>query len=394
MGTDGPRTGDVRFIHTSAATRCRVKPIQNAVPKNTCGGNPENAKNRPIIGRTVLMPRPIENARIIQRRCKVTFFNKIACQAKLSAVKKKQPYNQKLLMSILQKKITLVDYECLEHEDGQRIIGFGFFAGIVGAHNGMMAYGKRTGAYTLERVYKQKSLRELVHTYFGLKLPQIKIAVTGSGRVASGILEVMNLMGVIEVEADEFLERQFSYPVYVHLKGSDLYRHKITGKYNSDDFHLHPQQYQNTFYPYTKETDILINGVYWDTDIPRLFEWEHMKENEFRIQTIADITDDIDGSIPCNLGDATMQDPVYGVDKFSREKLPPHGAGTVDIMAVGNLPNELPRDASRYFGEQIIKYILEDVVKGASQILNRATIIDKGALTAQFEYLRDYAEGK
>jgi hypothetical protein len=129
-----------------------------------------------------------------------------------SHTKKKQPYNQKLLMSIIEKKISLVDYECMEHDDGQRILGFGFFAGIVGAHNGMMAYGKRTGLYNLERVYKQKSLRELVHTYFGLKLPQIKIAVTGSGRVASGILEVMNLLGVIEVEADEFLERRFSYP--------------------------------------------------------------------------------------------------------------------------------------------------------------------------------------
>jgi len=311
-----------------------------------------------------------------------------------SHTKKKQPYNQQLLMSVIQKEITLVDYECLEHDDGQRIIGFGFFAGIVGAHNGMMAYGKRTGTYNLERVYKQKSLRELVHTYFGLKLPQIKIAVTGSGRVASGILEVMNLMGVIEVEADEFLERQFSYPVYVHLKGADLYRHKITGRYNRDDFHLHPQQYQNTFYFYTHEADILINGVYWDTGIPRLFEWEHMKEKEFRIQTIADITDDIDGSIPCNLGDATMQDPIYGVDKLSREKKPPYERGTIDIMAVGNLPNELPRDASRYFGEQLIKYILEDVVKGTSPVLDRATIVDKGKLTAAFEYLRDYAEGK
>src|SRR6187431_1290061 len=130
-----------------------------------------------------------------------------------SHTKKKQPQNQKMLKAILGKKITLVDYECLEHDDGQRILGFGFFAGIVGAHNGMMAYGNRTGLYNLERVYKQKSLRELVHTYFGLKLPQIKIAVTGSGRVASGILEVMNLMGIIEVEADEFLERNFSYPV-------------------------------------------------------------------------------------------------------------------------------------------------------------------------------------
>src|SRR5205085_160485 len=143
-----------------------------------------------------------------------------------SHTRKKQPQNQVLLQTILERSITLIDYECLEHEDGQRIIGFGFFAGIVGAHNGIMAYGERTAAFHLNRVYLQKDFKELIHSYFGLKLPNIKIAVTGSGRVAHGILEVMNLMEVIEVEKEEYLSRNFSYPVYVQLKGSDLYRHK------------------------------------------------------------------------------------------------------------------------------------------------------------------------
>ncbi|MBL7749390.1 MAG: alanine dehydrogenase, partial [Chitinophagaceae bacterium] len=136
-----------------------------------------------------------------------------------SHTKKKQPHNQPLLKAILDKHITLVDYECLEHEDGQRIIGFGFFAGVVGAHNGMMAYGNRTGLFSLDRVYKQRSFRELIHNYFGLRLPNVKIAVTGSGRVAHGILEIMNLMGIHEVEPDEYLRRRFSYPVYTQLKG-------------------------------------------------------------------------------------------------------------------------------------------------------------------------------
>src|SRR5690606_13808137 len=127
-----------------------------------------------------------------------------------SHTKKKQPQNQKLLRAIVDKKITLIDYECLEHEDGQRIIGFGFFAGVVGAHNGLMAYGKRTGLYNLERVYRQRSFRELIHTYFGLRIPNVKIAVTGSGRVAHGILEIMNLVGIHEVEPDEYLSRRFA----------------------------------------------------------------------------------------------------------------------------------------------------------------------------------------
>jgi len=164
-----------------------------------------------------------------------------------SHTKKMQPWNQQLLKAAIAKKITLVDYECLEHEDGKRIIGFGFFAGIVGAHNGMMAYGKRTGLYQLDKVNSSKNLQHLIHTYFGLHIPPVKIAVTGSGRVAHGILEIMNLLGIHEVEPDEFLEKEFAYPVYVHLKGSDLYAHKKDGSYFRNDFHENPAAYNCIF---------------------------------------------------------------------------------------------------------------------------------------------------
>jgi hypothetical protein len=310
-----------------------------------------------------------------------------------SHTKKKQPHNQSLLRTILDKRITLVDYECLEHEDGQRIIGFGFFAGVVGAHNGMMAYGMRTGLYTLDRVYKQRSFRELIHNYFGLRLPNVKIAVTGSGRVAHGILEIMNLMGIHEVEPDDYLVRRFSYPVYTQLKGGDLYRHKLTGKYNRIDFHEHPAEYTCTFHPYAAQTDILMNGVYWDINVPRLFEKEAVKDDSFIIQTIADITDDANGSVPINLGDQTIEEPVYGVDRHTLTKTAPYRKDCIDIMAVGNLPNELPRDASRYFGEQLIKHVLEDLVGNGSAIIERATMAKDGQLTAHFAYLRDYAAG-
>ena len=308
-----------------------------------------------------------------------------------SHTKKMQPHNQQMFRSILQKRITLIDYECMEHEDGQRILGFGFFAGIVGAHNGMMAYGRRTGTFNLQRVYIQNSFRQLINTYFGLKIPNIKIAVTGSGRVAHGVLEIMNLMGIIEVEPDEFLSRRFAYPVFVQLKGPHLYEHGTTGTYNREDFHEHPEHYKSKFLPYAKQADILMNGIYWAAGVPRLFEWEHIAENDFNINTIADITDDKDGSVPCNLGDATVRDPIYGVDKRTRQKTLPYQPDSIDMMTVGNLPNELPRDASRYFGEQLIKYMLEDLVKGGSPIIEKATMIKNGKLAEHFSYLREYA---
>jgi saccharopine dehydrogenase (NAD+, L-lysine-forming) len=311
-----------------------------------------------------------------------------------SHTKKKQPHNQKLLRAILDKNIRLVDYECLEHDDGQRIIGFGFFAGVVGAHNGMMAYGNRTGLYKLERVYKQRSFRELIHNYFGLRLPNVKIAVTGSGRVAHGILEVMNLMGIHEVEPDDYLTRRFSYPVYTQLKGVDLYRHKETGSYSRHDFHEHPENYECKFLPYAAQTDILMNGIYWDKNVPRLFEKKDVANENFIIQTIADITDDVNGSVPINVGDQTIEDPVYGVDRNTLEKTTAYLSNSIDIMAVGNLPNELPRDASRYFGEQLIKYVLDDLIKGGSEIIERATMTENGKLTEHYDYLKEYAEGK
>lgn len=311
-----------------------------------------------------------------------------------SHTKKLQPHNQKLMQAMVEKKITLIDYECLEHTDGQRIIGFGFFAGIVGAHNGIMAYGNRSGAYELARVGECKTYKQLLNKYFGLKLPNVKIAVTGSGRVASGVLEIMNLLDIIAVEKEDYLSRDFDYPVYVHLKGADLYAHKRTGKYSREDFHENPQEYQCKFRQYLPHTDILLNGIYWDKRIPRLFDWSDMLLPGFRIQTIADITDDRQGSVPCNIAEATIENPVYSVDPISRKVIDPYQKNGVDVMAVGNLPNELPRDASRYFGQQLINYVLEEFQKDDSDILNRATILKEGKLTAPFKYLQDYSLGK
>jgi alanine dehydrogenase len=311
-----------------------------------------------------------------------------------SHTKKKQEHNRQLLQAIMKNNITLIDYECFEHEDGQRIIGFGFFAGVVGAHNGMMAYGNRTGLYKLDRVYRQRSFRELIHTYFGLRLPNVKIAVTGSGRVAHGILEIMNLMGIHEVEPDDYLLRRFAYPVYTQLKGADLYERNENGKYQRLEFHEHPELYRCKFLPYASQTDILLNGVYWDKKVPRLFEKEDVKDENFIIRTIADITDDAGGSIPINLGDQSIENPIYGVDRTTLQKTEPYLPNSIDIMAVGNLPNELPRDASRYFGEQLIKHILEDLVTDGSPIIEKATIVKEGKLTLHYEYMRDFAEGK
>ena len=308
-----------------------------------------------------------------------------------SHTKKAQLFNQKLFHAMMDKNITIIDYECLEHEDGQRLIGFGFFAGIVGAHNGIMAYGNKTKEFHLGRVKDVKDYMQLVHTYFGLKLPNIKIAVTGSGRVAHGILEIMNLMDVQQIEPDEYLTRNYAYPVYVHLKGRDLYVHKETGVYDRMDFHNHPKNYKCLFNQYLPHTHILMNGIYWEKGIPPLFTVDDLKEDDYALTTIADITDDAHGSVPINLGDATSENPVYGVDVNTLQMTNPYLPNCIDVMAVGNLPNELPRDASRFFGEQLIKYVLPDLIGNGNDIIRKATMLEKGKLTSYYDYLNEYA---
>ena len=306
-----------------------------------------------------------------------------------SHTKKKQPYNKKLLQTILAKQITLIDYECLEHADGQRLIGFGFFAGVVGAHNGIWAYGKRTGLFSLPRVYHCKDYRALIRYYFGLKLPNIKIVLTGSGRVAQGVIDVMNMMGIIEVEPEEYLSRNFEYPVYVQLKGGDLYAHKHLDTYKREHFHENPTEYKSLFPKYISCTDILMNGVFWDKDVPRLFEITDV-DSQFNITTIADITDDEHGSVPINLGDQSIENPVYGINKTTLTKTAPFLKYSIDLIAVGNLPNELSRDASAFFGEQLIKYVLGNLTANDNDIIERATMTKDGKLTDRYQYLEDW----
>lgn len=310
-----------------------------------------------------------------------------------SHTKKKQPYNQKLMHALIQKKVRMVDYEALTHEDGQRILGFGFFAGVVGAHNGLLTYGKKYGLYELKPAHECKDLEEMSVQYQHVHFPNFKIAVTGSGKVASGIVDVMDRADIEFVEPEDFLENTFNYPVYTHLKGNTLYRRKDNGKYAREDFHSHPQDYECLFRQYLGDTDILMNGIYWDANIERLFEKADIQKATYKMNVISDITCDVDGSVPLNVGASTIDNPVYGIDKKTFNKTQPfqNTNEVVDLMAVDNLPNELPRDASFHFGKHLEKFILPELLKENSAIIARATICENGMLTPPFAYLSDYA---
>ena len=310
-----------------------------------------------------------------------------------SHTKKKQPHNKKLMQALIEKRIRMVDYECLTHSDDQRILGFGLFAGIVGAHNGLLTYGKKFGLYTLPAAHEVRDHDELLAAYEKIKLPNIKIVMTGSGKVAAGVLDVLTQLDIEAVEPSDFLTHQYEYPVFTHLKGATLYARKDNELFHRDDFHAHPEAYKCLFSSYVKQADILMNGIYWEERIARLFEKNDIKRKDWRLNVIADITCDVDGSVPINMGSSTIADPVYGVDRDTLERTTPfqHTRDVIDIMAVDNLPNELPRDASQYFGVHLEKYILPELLQPESSILKRATICEYGKLTKKYEYLADYA---
>ncbi|OWY21955.1 alanine dehydrogenase [Sphingobacteriales bacterium UPWRP_1] len=303
---------------------------------------------------------------------------------------KKQPYNRQLLQTILQKNVQLIDYECLRYTNGKRIIGFGRFAGIVGAHNGLRAYGIKTDAFTLPAAHNCKDFDEIKQVYATLRLPAIKIVLTGAGRVAWGAKEVLDLLHIEEVTPHEYCSKSFTHSVYVHLHNHHLYRHKERHDYERHDFYRHPQQYYCPFMPYAQQTDLMINGIYWNPQAPLFFTKSDMQNADFKIKVIADITCDINGSIPATTRATEIGNPVMGYNPVTGQEEKPYQKHTIDIMSVDNLPNELPRDASATFGQALLEHVIPELMQPQSDIINHASITNNGQLTPLYQYLHDY----
>lgn len=311
-----------------------------------------------------------------------------------SHTKKAQPYNQPLMHALIEKNIRMIDYECLTYQNGRRIVGFGKWAGIVGAHNGLLTFGKKYELFQLTPAHEMVDFDALKLSYKQIDWPPMKIVVTGGGRVASGLLEVMHICNFREVDDNEFLNKDFDEPVFTNLDSDKLYSRMDDSTFNKDDFYAHPQDYCCPFLPFTYQADILMNGIYWDAKIPRYFEKEAIQNEQFRMNVIADVSCDKNGSVPINIGATTIAQPVYGIDKATFRKVAPfqNTNKVIDIMAVDNLPSELPRNASEHFGNILSLHIIPEILKAdRSRILQDATICENGRLTKPFEYLHEYA---
>jgi alanine dehydrogenase len=306
---------------------------------------------------------------------------------------KEQPYNKPLIKSILSKNIQLIDYEVLVNEQGQRVIAFGRWAGIVGAHNGILEWGKRTQQFNLKPMHQCFDFEEAKSYYKNLPLGNVKIVLTGTGRVSNGSKEVLDLMNVKQVNAEAFLNQEFSEPVYCQLATEQMFAKGNENSFDSE-FYKDPTGYHSIFEPYTKVADVMINGIYWDNKAPAFFNKEDMKKADFNIKTIADITCDIAplASIPSTLRATVIGNAVFGYNPQTEMEDAPYQKHVVDMMTIDNLPNELPRDASEDFGRQFLTFVLPELLKNDSEMIFKASITQKsGKLNKPFLYLTNYA---
>jgi len=308
---------------------------------------------------------------------------------------KKQPQNKKLLQAILEKSIEMIDYESIKDNDGKRLIAFGRFAGIVGAYNSILLFGKKYNLYHLKPAHKCFNYDELKSQLKGIHLPAIKIVVTGSGRVGNGILELLDLLDIPKVNASDFLTKNYSTAVYTQVFSEDYHFHKEGKPFDKNEFHQHPENFECQFLPYTKAADILIAGAFWHPKAPVLFNLSDTRDDRFRIKLIGDVTCDFNGSIPCTIKPTTIYDPAYDFNPESEGiEAPFSDEKNITVMAIENLPGELPRDASTYFGNMLIKNVLPELLSNnPSELIERATIARAGKLTKEFEYLEDYVKG-
>lgn len=312
-------------------------------------------------------------------------------------VGKKQPYNREMFREMAEKRISLIDYEYLTTDKGARVVAFGRYAGIVGAYNGLRARGIKTNRFKLKPAHQCHDLEEM---WAGLRLielaPGLKILVTGEGRVANGAMETLNVCNLVQISPEEFLNRSFDVPVVCQIGPADYVRNKDGGKFVFKHFLKHPEEYESAFSPFTKVTDILVAGHYWDPRSPIFFTKDDMKKPDFRISVIADISCDVNGPIPSTIRATTISDPFFGYNpQLEKEEPAFTKSSNITVMAVDNLPGELPRDASHDFGIQMMKNVLDDLLtRNETSMLQRATILKDGMLTQQFNYLEDYLEGE
>jgi saccharopine dehydrogenase (NAD+, L-lysine-forming) len=308
---------------------------------------------------------------------------------------KKQPYNRGLLQAILKNKIVLYDHETIVDKKSRRLVAFGRFAGLVGAYNGLRTYGLKHQLFELPKAEYLEDLNELMTVLNDLKLPAMKIVLTGKGRVGNGAVEILDAVGIKSVGVDEFLNKEFDEAVYCQIDVADYNLRNDGKEFLKKDFFDNPQEYSGNFYRFAKVSDLYIAGHFYGVGAPYLLTRSDVARDDFNISVVADISCDIDGPVATTIRPSTIEDPIYGLDPITFEEVDYMDSNAVAVMAVDNLPCELPKDASESFSEAFVRYVIPAFYNNdADGVLARAQMTtSEGTLTDRFKYLQDYVNG-
>ena len=309
---------------------------------------------------------------------------------------KKQVHNRKLLQAILEKKIELYDHETIVDASNRRLIGFGRYAGIVGAYNGFRAFGIKYELFNLPKVETLQTKEDLIVRLKRQVLPNIKIVLTGHGKVGMGAKEILDGIKVKQVSPEDFLSKIYSQAVYTQIDVLD-YNKRIDGKVADDnsDFFKNPQDYTSNFGRFAKVADIFMAGHFHGNGAPDILTLEMLQTSDCKIKVVADISCDVNGPIACTIRSSTIAEPFYGYLPIENREVPYTHPGSIMVMAVDNLPCELPKDASEGFGEMFMKHVIPAFFNNDKDgILQRAKITENGKLTERFAYLQEYVDEK
>ncbi|WP_027395422.1 NAD(P)-dependent oxidoreductase [Aquimarina latercula] len=308
---------------------------------------------------------------------------------------KKQPYNRKLLKAILDKNIELYDHEVIVNQKGWRLIGFGRYAGIVGAYNGFRAFGLKNESFTLPKAETLPDQKALEAELSKINLPNIKIVLTGNGKVGSGAKEILDAMRIKEVSVDEYLNTEFDEAVYTQIDVLDYNKRKDGQLLDKKDFYDNPEEYDSDFMRFAKVSDVYMAGHFFGDGAPYIYTREDAKSKDFKIKVVADISCDIDGPVATTIRSSTIADPIYGYHPNREEEVDFKDPKAIVVMAVDNLPCELPKDASEGFGTMFMEHVIPAFFNNdIDGVLERARMTQSGKLTDRYSYLQDYVDGK
>tara|TARA_Y100001935_G_C17297682_1_gene507155 strand:- start:1032 stop:2138 length:1107 start_codon:yes stop_codon:yes gene_type:complete len=252
---------------------------------------------------------------------------------------KGQSHNLSLLKAFLKKDASLLDYELFKNDKKKRIIGFGWYAGVMGT------YLTLSKLLNQKEVYKSDlKMIDLVKNLKSIKINNIRILITGDGLVSQGAQYLLNKIGIKK----RIRSKDRSY--YKVLAPHNFYK-RTDGRFSYNDLLQGKGSYKSNFKKYLGKFDAYISCHYWDEKFPKLFELNDVNKNFFKI--IGDITCDINGSVPTTIKTTNLSKPFY---KYKQ----------TTIMSVDNLPSGLPFDSSKYFSQQLMS-LLPKIVKSLNE---------------------------